>query len=475
MTVSSLPEPFEDITVDRRDAEQQQVDRPTVDFQVGYYRSNYQGNASRDPLFSRLVDRRAGVDGAVKLQVLTDLDGFRTLVVRDEFLVDLTTGNQSDPTAPPLDSELFTRAPLRATGNLDDFDARVGRFVTSSSRSAVLVEEAIARLQSDGYTVGHNRVAVFQQIPTPSSGPGHDVVVKLETGPSPTTVADTRLFLSDAEREPVRAITVAIIDTGITDQTRSDGWFAGIGHNGNRDPLDEFPGPGGNQLLDFAAGHGTFAAGVVQSVEPQANVIVYRALDSDGFGSESDVAAALLDAVSYGAQVVNLSLGIRMPDGSEPVALRAAMDSIAALFPDPASRPVVVAAAGNFGDELPTYPAGFPEVVAVGALSADGSPSPWSSHGPWVDCSTIGEGIVAPYVEGDQDPAFGASAHFGADSWAIWSGTSFAAPQIAGAVARTMREKSLSAQDALADLLAEGTPVPGYGSAMRLLPGTPTT
>jgi hypothetical protein len=38
-----------------------------------------------------------------------------------------------------------------------------------------------------------------------------------------------------------------------------------------------------------------------------------------------------------------------------------------------------------------------------------------------------------------------------------------------------MREKSLSAQDALADLLAEGTPVPGYGSAMRLLPGTPTT
>jgi len=56
---------------------------------------------------------------------------------------------------------------------------------------------------------------------------------------------------------------------------------------------------------------------------------------------------------------------------------------------------------------------------------------------------------------------------FGQDSWAVWSGTSFSAPQIAGALARLHNGQPLS--QALDQLLATGQPVPDFGQALRVL------
>ena len=66
----------------------------------------------------------------------------------------------------------------------------------------------------------------------------------------------------------------------------------------------------------------------------------------------------------------------------------------------------------------------------------------------------------------DPDPR-----NFGPDAWGVWSGTSFAAPQITGALARLHEEEGYPLQEALRLLLAAGQPVPGYGRALKILPG----
>jgi len=61
---------------------------------------------------------------------------------------------------------------------------------------------------------------------------------------------------------------------------------------------------------------------------------------------------------------------------------------------------------------------------------------------------------------------------FGPDAWAVWTGTSFAAPQIAGAVANVCQAEGIGVREALRRLLAAGRPVPGFGRAVGpILPG----
>ena len=79
---------------------------------------------------------------------------------------------------------------------------------------------------------------------------------------------------------PGRAVKVAVIDTGITDQGRTDGLLADIARTPqNIDPLTSFPTSGPDKYLDFDAGHGTFVAGIIDQVAPHAEISVYRAID----------------------------------------------------------------------------------------------------------------------------------------------------------------------------------------------------
>ena len=93
---------------------------------------------------------------------------------------------------------------------------------------------------------------------------------------------------------------------------------------------------------------------------------------------------------------------------------------------------VFVGSAGNEGTCVEQFPAALPEVIAVGALSPDG-PAPWSNYGPWVDACAPGTDLVSAFFakfDGALPPING----FDSDNfvqWATWSGTSFAAPQVA--------------------------------------------
>jgi subtilisin family serine protease len=293
-------------------------------------------------------------------------------------------------------------------------------------------------------------------------------IIKGLGAPEPVDPPAGPARFGDGHGTPAR---VAIIDTGISDQDRTDGWLDGVG--GDVDPLYRFPLRNPDPYLDLAAGHGTFVAGVVRQVAPRAEVTVYQAVDSDGIASEVAVACEMIRAVKEGnAQIINLSLGCQTHDNLPPIAIAAALEVIEEWERENDREVLIVAAAGNYADDLPCWPAAFRRVVSVGGLAPDMLPAPWSSHGFWVTCSAIAQGVRSTFVEGRESPLVDPVPHdFGRNAWAAWSGTSFSAPQIAGAVARLHEEYGYPMREAAGRLLAAGRPVPGFGRALRILPG----
>ena len=262
---------------------------------------------------------------------------------------------------------------------------------------------------------------------------------------------------------------VVIIDTGIalTAKSRNDNLLAGIAINAaNTDRLTAInQAVQGVALLDAAAGHGTFVAGVVRQVAPKSKITMIRALDSDGVGTELDVRNALIMAAQLKPHVINMSFGAESLDNQPPVALSDAVAQVAAISPGT----VLVAAAGNSPDSVRTWPSTLPGVTSVAGLNAAGQPSSWSKRGSWINVSAIGEGVVSGYVTGTESIAFDPNPDTwsGTDPVAVWIGTSFATPRVAGAIAAGVAN-GLTPKDALAKLIAGGTTVPDWGVVLAI-------
>lgn len=339
--------------------------------------------------------------------------------------------------------------------------------------------------------------AVAQAVAGDRAAPSHvsllGAIRKAAGGPEPSGPCGTGRWdfrPAEAERGGPRT---AVVDNGVSAEQRADGWLAGLARTDNLDPLDVVP---ADDYLDRAAGHGTFTAGILQQVAPGADVVVLRAFNTEGDGDEVDVAREIVRAAQDGAEVVNLSLGFLTAGDRPPLAIEEALRTAIAIAGAQDRHLLVVCAAGNYGDERRCWPAAFcavPEferhVVSVAALRLDDADerqvvgAEWSTHGDWVTCSTLGQGVVSTYVVGREAPASDLCDPdtFGPNSWATWSGTSFAAPQVAGAVARMVRDgKAGTARDALDVLLhaagkhrveKDQTPVlDGYGVPLRILP-----
>lgn len=266
---------------------------------------------------------------------------------------------------------------------------------------------------------------------------------------------------------------VSVLDTGVSAEVREDGYLAMAVAEADLDLLDDFR---PNGLLDAGAGHGAFVAGVIQQVAPDATIRVARVLDSDGITIDTEVADRMRAAVEAGAQILNMSLGTETVDDEPPPALLDVVSDLAENHPDV----VIVCAAGNAANTERIWPAAFAKtfrnVVAVAALDPEGAGAEWSSHGDWITCSAIGEGVVSTYVKGTEDGDLiddPDADTYPENAWATWTGTSFAAPQITGAIVRICGETGLSPRHALANLLARGSDLDGYGVALQILPGTP--
>ncbi|MFC4912661.1 S8 family peptidase [Actinomadura gamaensis] len=250
-----------------------------------------------------------------------------------------------------------------------------------------------------------------------------------------------------------REVTVAVLDTGLDPHPWYEGteWFAE-----QRAEVAEVLDADLDFELDAQAGHGTFIAGVVLRHAPSARIRARRVIGGDGVGDELDVIRALHWLAAWGgADVVNLSLGCyTFDDRPSPVLARA----LGAL----GRRTVVVACAGNAAGDRPFWPAALKSVVGVAALDARAEDRAWfSNYGWWVDASTSGVDVASCFVrfDGPRKRVNGIDPDL-FSGYATWSGTSFAAPAVAGRIAALAATENLSpvaAADRILDPAASPT------------------
>jgi subtilisin family serine protease len=265
--------------------------------------------------------------------------------------------------------------------------------------------------------------------------------------PTPTAGAGPPPAAADPNAPDV---TVAVLDTGITAHPwfTDRAWWAAVTVD-QHEVLDI----DADGLPDHQAGHGTFVAGVLLRHAPSARLMVRRLLSSDGVCDEVALIEALAalreEAAATGRRVdlVNLSFGCHTYDDRPSVLVS---EAVAAL----GRRTVLVAAAGNAHTERPYWPATLKNVIAVGALDATGTArASFSNHAWWVEACAIGQDVHSAFPFSDGTPGY-----------ARWSGTSFAAPVVTGAIAQLAAERGIDVATA-ADLLLDPTTrhEPGLG------------
>ena len=137
-------------------------------------------------------------------------------------------------------------------------------------------------------------------------------------------------------------------------------------------------------------------------------------------------------------------------------------------------------AAGNQSCIIPQYPAAFqgpdhPNVIGVASVDPGGAKSEFTNYGGWVSCSAVGRDVVSTFLNGyngetedSDDPENPVHATKAFDTgWARWSGTSFAAPKVAGDLAER-HATGTSMADAWNDLKKTGAAQPGLGVVLPL-------
>jgi serine protease AprX len=262
-------------------------------------------------------------------------------------------------------------------------------------------------------------------------------------------------------------VGVAIIDSGIT--AWHDDLTDNLGAqrvarfvdfvNGRWSPYDDYG--HGTHVAGIVAGNGFDSGGARSGIAPGATLTVLKVLDKTGAGRISAVIAALDYVVSHRGElnirIVNLSVaaGVYESYDLDPLTLAAKAAVNAGI--------VVVAAAGNYGRNSTgstqyggiTAPGNAPWVVTVGASShmgtidrSDDTIAAFSSRGPTAVNRTAKPDLVAPGVgiESLTDPL---SAFYSSKAayllpgtiptpylpYLSLSGTSMAAPVVAGTVA----------------------------------------
>lgn len=183
-------------------------------------------------------------------------------------------------------------------------------------------------------------------------------------------------------------------------------------------------------------GHGTHVAGIIAAdggadglgiygVAPEVSLYAFKVCSLSGTCYADDIASAIVDAVDENAHIINLSLGSDKLSGL----IREAIDYAAS------GGVLVVAAAGNDGPYFASidYPAAQSNVLAVGAFDVEYVMADWSSRG--INSKTTS------WVVEDQDIEFAAPGVNIESTWknggyVVLSGTSMAAPLVAGLAAK---------------------------------------
>jgi subtilisin family serine protease len=234
---------------------------------------------------------------------------------------------------------------------------------------------------------------------------------------------------------------------GCIDDINGCSFFA----QGTVDPSCEVP--ASPNVVDDDFGHGTFVAGIigarannglgVSGVAPGVTILPVKILDCMGNGTVLDAALGIMYAAESGARVANLSFSTDGDSSVLAAAIREAHDTYGML---------IVAATGNTGGPAVRFPARMPEALAVASSGYPGGDadarSPFSDWGAQVAVAAPGVSIVSTVPERFCSVRWLCLQD---QSYAVASGTSFAAPIVSSLAALILSE----APDMSADLVRE--------------------
>jgi len=229
-------------------------------------------------------------------------------------------------------------------------------------------------------------------------------------------------------------ITIAILDTGVTEHPIFDGKtierisLVDVAEN----PDSEYD------------GHGTAIASLIvgnqgTGISPAVNLLSIQVMDSTGTGDSFTLATGIVEAVDKGASIISMSLGSYGYSSTPEKAIKYAQQNDV----------ILVASAGNDGMGELTYPARFDGVIGVAAIDTESQRAEFSNFSEDVDIAAPGVGVYTAWGE---------------DDWTRFSGTSAATPFIAGSIAATLSlDSELNPQQA-ADIVlryADDASAPG--------------
>ncbi len=213
------------------------------------------------------------------------------------------------------------------------------------------------------------------------------------------------------------AVKVAILDTGLSPYASSI-WPATLAVSDSVTPDAEgydLPNPfySDYSLENAGAGHGTFVAGLIHALAPTAKLIIEKVADETGHATSWTVIKGLVDAHARGARLANISLGSTVDlVGLENAFKWCAQHNLLAVAP-----------IGNGSAHQALYPSRYDLVACVAGVDGQDHKADFSNWHNRADFCAPATGLKSTYWDGHM---------------VIWSGTSFAAPQITAAFAITL-------------------------------------
>ena len=254
-------------------------------------------------------------------------------------------------------------------------------------------------------------------------------------------------------------VTVAVVDTGVA--CENHGEFTRIPDLAGTRCIPGWNFVSGDNHANDDQGHGTHVAGTIAQTTNNhlgtagvaycATIMPVKVLDARGRGTLANVAEGIRWAADHGAQVINLSLG---GGGRSKVMAQAVAYARA-------RGTTVVCAAGNNGRYVES-PANEPGALAVSAIDEGDQIAFFSSRGPEVDIAAPGVRILQQTIcENGRNRC---------EQFAAWSGTSMAAPHVAG-IAALLYSIGVTDPDAVEAAIKTWASKPAHGGSERELYG----